>query len=384
MKPLLMLSINTSWNLVNFRSGLIRHLQSLGFRVATLSPPDHTVPALKAMGCEVVELPMAGHGTNPLQDFALWWRYRQILRDLRPVAFLGWTIKPNIYGTLAARSLGIPTINNVSGLGSALLADSWLSSLALWLYRIAFRRSRVVFFQNPDDRIFFLQHRLVRTAQAGLLPGSGIDLVRFSPAPRAHPSGRPFRFLMIARLLRDKGVMEYVEAARRLRRAGSCVECCFLGFVDVANPTAISRVQLEAWVEEGAIVYLGSTEDVRPMIALADAVVLPSYREGTSRTLLEAAAMARPIIASDVPGCRDVVDHEKNGYLCEPRDAESLLAAMQRMMELSEADWRALSAASRRKAETTFDERRVLAAYEHALLFCLPGSGTPAETRGSG
>lgn len=367
MTRTLVLSINTTWNLVNFRRGLIRHLQSEGYRIVTLSPPDDSVPALRALGCEVLPMPMAGQGTNPVQDLALWWRYRQALKRLCPVAYLGWTIKPNIYGGLAAHSLGIPVINNISGLGATFMKPGWLQTVAHGLYRLALRRSRQVFFQNPDDRDLFVHNRLVRAEQTALLPGSGIDLAHFQVAPREPLAGRPFRFLMVARLLRDKGVLEYVEAARRLRAQGGEVTFQILGFLDVANPSAISRTEMDAWMAEGVVDYLGSTTDVRPWIAQADCVVLPSYREGTPRTLLEAAAMGRPLIATDVPGCREVVVNEINGLLCEARSAESLTAAMTRLLASDAATWASMANAGRELMVSRFDERWVLQAYSTAL-----------------
>ena len=367
MNHRVVLSVNTSWNLLNFRQGLIRHLQMLGYEVVLLAPADDSVPALRELGCVVLDLPMAGQGTNPLQDVALWWRYRRVLARIRPAAYLGWTIKPNIYGSLAARSLGIPVINNVSGLGATFLAGGWLARLARGLYRVALAGASRVFFQNPDDRELFVTEGLVRAEQTGLLPGSGIDLQRFDVAPRVDLAGRPFRFLLVARMLRDKGVLEYVEAARQLRAQGLNVTCQCLGFLDVANPSAISREEMAAWVSEGVLEYLGTTSDVRPFMVQADAVVLPSYREGTPRTLLEAAALGRPLIATDVPGCREVVADGENGFLCEARSADSLAAAMRRLAELPPEAWQVLADGSRRKVARQFDERLVFAAYEQAL-----------------
>lgn len=363
----LVFSTNTSWNIVNFRSGLINSLQEIGYHIVTLSPDDSSVPALKALGCEVHNLPMQGQGTNPLQDLKLFWRYRQLLKQIKPAAYLGWTIKPNIYGSLAAHSLGIPVINNVSGLGTAFMKPGWLNKVVRQLYRFAFSRSHRVFFQNPDDQALFVNQGLLAAETAGLLPGSGIDLKSFQPAPREPLQGRPFRFLLVARMLRDKGVEEYVQAARLLRHQYPNVVFQCLGFLDVANPSAVSRDEMQAWVDEGVVIYLGSADDVRTWLAQADCVVLPSYREGTPRTLLEAAAMARPLIATDVPGCRQVVDNGINGLLCEVRSAASLATAMTQMLKLKPTDWQRMANASRTKAVHEFDERIVISAYAEAL-----------------
>lgn len=366
-QPVVVLSINTAWNLYNFRQGLIRDLQARDFRICTIAPADAFSDQLRVLGCEVHDLPMQGQGTNPLQDLQLFWRYRQLLKQIKPVAYLGWTIKPNIYGSLAAHSLGIPVINNVSGLGTAFMKPGWLNAIVRRLYRFAFSRSHRVFFQNPDDLALFVDQGLVTAAKAGLLPGSGIDLQRFQPAPREPLQDRPFRFLLVARMLRDKGVGEYVQAARLLRQQHPNVVFQCLGFLDVANPSAVSREEMQAWVDEGVVTYLGSADDVRPWLAQADCVVLPSYREGTPRTLLEAAAMARPLIATDVPGCRQVVDHGKNGLLCEVRSATSLAAAMVDLLHLNPIDWQRMANASRTKVVQEFDENLVIQAYAEAL-----------------
>lgn len=363
MRKSIALSINTSWNLVNFREGLIRELLAQGYEVVCLAPADSYSQQLSDWGCTFVDLPMQGQGTNPWQDFLLFWRYRQLLKQLRPVAYLSWTIKPNIYGGLAALSLGVPQLANVSGLGSTFLGGGWLAKLTQQLYRLAFARAATVFFQNADDAGLFTEQGLVSAKQVGLLPGSGVNLERFAVAPRPPTQGRPFRFLLIARLLRDKGVLEYIEAARLLQQQGLAVECQCLGAVDANNPTAIRREQVEAWQADGLIRYLGTTDDVRPFIAQADCVVLPSYREGTPRTLLEAAAMGRPLIATDVPGCREVVDHGVNGLLCEARSGVALAEAMLTICQLLEEQWQVMAEASRAKVACQFSETIVVQTY---------------------
>lgn len=368
MRRTIILSINTSWNLLNFRQGLIRYLQAHNYHIVTLAPHDTSSSKLRDLGCEVVDFPMASQGLNPFQDLWLWWRYRRLFKKFRPAAFLGWTIKPNIYGSLAAHGMGIPVINNISGLGSGFLAGGWLSWTVQTLYKIALKKSHRVFFQNPDDHALFLKKALTKSVQSVVLPGSGVDLIRFSPAPRIPPSSRPFRFLMIARLLRDKGALEYFSAARELRAAGQFVQCQFLGFVDSKNPTAIPIKEFEDLIAQGIVEYLGTTDDVRPFIAQSDCVVLPSYREGTPRTLLEAAAMARPVIATNVPGCREVVVDEGNGFLCEAKSSSSLLQALLRMKNQSEQDWQRMASASRMLVESRYDEHVIFEHYSRALL----------------
>ena len=222
----------------------------------------------------------------------------------------------------------------------------------------------MVFFQNADDLAEFVGRKLVRREQARLLAGSGVDLDRFASTPL--PPG-PLRFLLIARLLGDKGVREFVEAARLLRRGGSDSRFQLLGPLDPANRTGISRSELDGWVAEGAVDYLGETDDVRPFIADSHVVVLPSYREGLPRSLLEAAAMGRPLVATDVPGCRHVVKDGINGFLCAARDPASLADAMRRMERMPPEQRAALGNAARAKVQAEFSETRVIQAYLEAL-----------------
>lgn len=371
MQPVIALSINSAWNIVNFRSGLIRRLQAAGYIVVAISPIDDAVAQLTAMGVVHIPVVIDAMGSSPLQDARLFFAYRRVLRDVRPAAYLGWTIKPNIYGSLAAQSLGIPVINNVSGLGTAFIRRTLLTSIVSRLYRLAFRRSATVFFQNDEDRRLFLNFRLVADERSALLPGSGIDLTYFSPQPRALGKRDPFTFLLVARLLRDKGIVEYVEAARAMRAAGRTARFQLLGFLDVANRSAISRVEVEAWQAEGMIEYLGHAQDVRPFLHAADCVVLPSYREGMPRTLLEAAALAKPLIATDVPGCREIARAGKNALRVPVADAASLAGAMSQMLDMTPEERAEMGAQGRHIAEQEFDEQIVADRYLAALARAL-------------
>jgi glycosyltransferase involved in cell wall biosynthesis len=377
MKPrTLVISINASWNIVNFRAGLIRGLQQAGYRVVALAPRDAWSERLGEFGVEFHPIGMDRKGLSPARDLGLLWRYRQALRRLRPDAFLGYTAKPNVWGSLAAQSLGIAVINNVSGLGTAFIRGGWLGRVVSALYRLAFRRSATIFFQNEEDRDLFVARGIVAPAKARLLPGSGIDSERFRPAVDRAGGGRPFAFLLIARLLRDKGVVEYVEAAREVRRTAPEARFRLLGFLDPDNRTAIARAELDFWVAEGLIDYLGHADDVRPAIADADCIVLPSYREGLPRTLLEAAAMGKPLIATDVPGCRQVVRHGVNGLLCRVRDSESLAAAMLEMLRAPPERRARWGKAARAIVEAEYDERIVVERYLEAVREALAGYGS--------
>jgi glycosyltransferase involved in cell wall biosynthesis len=365
----IIICINTAWNLVNFRSGLIRAMVASGHEVIAVAPVDKYAARLAALGCRYVPMPMDNQGTHPGRDLILLWRFLRLMRSERPDVFLGYTVKPNVYGSLAAHLLGIPVINNIAGLGAVFIKEGWLVRVVRWLYRVALSRSARVFFQNDDDRQLFIGDGLVRTEVTELLPGSGIDLNHFTPKlkPSVNTGDSKFRFLLIARMLRDKGVGEYVEAARLLSQRWPHAEFCLLGFLDVQNPTAISQAEMDAWAAQGFVNYLGVSEDVRDAIATADCVVLPSYREGTPRTLLEAAAMARPIIATDAVGCREVVDDGVNGYLCKVRNAKDLAEKMAKMLMLPSELRYEMGLRGRAKMEAEFDEQIVIEKYLAAI-----------------
>ena len=361
-----MIAVNTAWNLVNFRSGLIKALVAQGYEVVAMAPQDKYEKELQKLGCRYLPVPMDNKGTHPGRDLMLLSRFFGLMRTENPDIFLGYTVKPNVYGSLAAHVLNVPVVNNIAGLGTVFIRQGWLNKLVRGLYRIALSRSAKVFFQNNDDRQLFVSCGLVPDAVTDRLPGSGVDLAMFRPSPL--PARRVVRFLLIARMLWDKGVGDYVEAARLLKQRGFHVECCLLGFLDVQNPAAISRKQMDAWVAEGVVRYLGVSDSVRDEIAQADCVVLPSfYREGTPRALLEAAAMARPIVTTDSVGCRDVVDEGVNGYLCKPKDSSDLAEKMGRVVSMSPAEREAMGLRGREKVERQFDEEIVIRKYLEAI-----------------
>jgi len=378
VKKKIIVAVNSTFNLINHRVGLINGLLNEGYEVVAVSPTDEFYSRLKELGCHHVPLQMERKGTNIGRDLLLFWRYRILMKQHRPDIYLGFTAKPNIYGSLAAQSLGIPVINNISGLGtvfgamSTTLFGSLLSRLVRLLYWFALLRSNKIFFQNKDDRSEFIEQGVVKDHLTDLLPGSGVDLDRFTYTPitanqyslKVNNENKKTRFLLIARMLWDKGVGEYVEAARLLTRRYPRTEFCMIGFLDFQNPEAISEAQIKEWISEGVVQYLGVINDIRPEIVQADCVVLPAqFREGTPRSLLEAAAMGRPIITTNTVGCRETVDDGVNGYLCIPNDSIDLSKKMERIIQLDDSQLHKMGRYGREKMETQFDEQIVVQKY---------------------
>ncbi len=362
----IVLVCNTAWAIYTYRQGLIRVLVESGVDVIVIAPRDRTFELLAGMGCRCIELPVASKGTSPRDDLrtlvALYRHYRAI----RPHVVFHYTIKPNIYGSIAAKLASVASVAVTTGLGYVFIQQSRAALVAKKLYRFAFRFPREVWFLNRDDLAAFTdQNLLVHPERARLLHGEGVDLDQFAPAPL--PERDEVVFILIGRLLWDKGVGEYVEAARQLRTRYPHARFRLLGPVGVDNPSAISRDEVAAWEREGVIDYAGEAHDVRPFIADADCVVLPSYREGVPRTLMEAAAMSRPAVATDVPGCREVVADGVNGVLCEAKSATSLADALAKMLDMGGAARREMGERGRQKVAEEFDERDVVERYKDLI-----------------
>ena len=326
---------NTAWSLVNFRAGLINRLIADGNHIVAIAPIDEYSSQLEALGVEYQSIKIDNKGKNPVRDLGLIFNLAGVLHRKKIDLAILYTIKPVIYGSLACSILKIPVINVITGLGTAFLSDGVLTRVVESLYRIALKRVYWTFFLNDDDRSLFLARGLVQENMSSRIPGEGVNLINFSPRSQTTEK-HGTHFLFAGRMLRDKGLVEFVEAARSVGARYPTTRFSLLGFVGVANQSAIGIDQLNAWVQEGVVCYLGSTNDVRSHVASADCFVLPSYREGISRALLEAMAMARPVIATDVVGCRELVDQGGNGLLCAPRDVKSLIDAMEKFIKMDE------------------------------------------------
>jgi glycosyltransferase involved in cell wall biosynthesis len=336
-----------------------------GHEVHTIAPHDDYTHFLEEVGCTHHNVHMDSRGANPIKDSALIFELFLIYRKLRPDVVLHYTIKPNIYGTLAAAMLKIPTVNNVCGLGTIFLKDNLVSKIAISLYKFAFRYPKKVFFQNPDDLSLFVDNKIVNKEITDLLPGSGIDLAHFTPVK--FNRNKEFTFLLISRLITDKGILEFIEAVRDLKSKGIKARFQLLGAKDPKHQRGIQLKVINDWIQSGTIEYLGTTNDVRTFISQADCIVLPSYREGTPRTLLEASSSSKPIIATDVPGCHNVVRHQFNGLLCNLKDSQDLSAKMIQMANFDDETLRTFGENGRKKMEAEFDEKIVVTKYLRAI-----------------
>lgn len=348
-------------SLVNFRGPLLQALVQAGNEVLAASGAgsDHVTNELPKIGVQFCPVPLTRAGLNPLGDLKTLLALRALIRREKPDCVLAYTAKPVIYGNLAARGLpGTRVYSMITGLGYGFgahnLRQRITGQLVQTLYRAALKNTSGVFFQNPDDGEEFLGRGLLAfDAPVTLINGSGVDLDWYAPQPLPQEP----RFLLIARLLADKGIREYVAAARTLKTRYPQAQFRIVGNID-ANPLSISADELEAWQAEGVIEYLGTLDDVRPALADTQVYVLPSYREGTPRTVLEAMAMGRPIITTDAPGCRETVDEGENGFLVPIKDAEALAAAMERFILEPDLAVR-MGSASLQLARSKYDVHKV-------------------------
>lgn len=358
--------INKSWNIYNFRLGVIKAFQELGHEVLTIAPKDVYSELLEKEGCRFINVHIDDKGTNPLKDAGLFFRFLKIYHTEKPDLILNYTIKPNIYSAIAAKIKGIPTINNVTGLGTVFLRDKMIYRFAQSLYKFAFRFPYKVFFQNSDDRNLFIKKGFVRKDKTEILPGSGVNILKFKPNEAA-PQNEIFTFLLIARLLFDKGIVEYVEAIKILKQKNYHIRFQLLGAMDETANLGIPKVLLNKWIDDGLVDYLGFTDNVLTIIQNADCVVLPSYREGLPRSLLEAMAVGKPVITTDVPGCRNVVKEGVNGYLCKLKDEEDLAAKMEKIISLDSNALNQMGEKSRELVKNNFDEKFVISKYLEAV-----------------
>ena len=368
----IVLFANTDWYLYNFRRSLALALREAGHEVLLLSPPGEYGARLRALGLRWEPVPMDRRSLNPLREAAVLAHLWRLFRRERPDLVHGFTIKCAVYGSLAARLAGVPArVNAVTGMGYVFTSTDAKARALRPLVRLLMRaaldgRDARLILQNPDDVAVFEQARLVAPGQIRLIPGSGVDCVRFAPGEsvgRGHAPDAdtpPFRVLLAARLLWDKGLAEFVDAARRLHGEGRAIDFLLAGDPDPGNPAAVPEATVHDWVAEGLLHWLGHVDDMPALFASVDVVVLPSYREGLPKGLIEAGACALPLVTTDVPGCREVVTDGVDGLLVPVRDAGALATAIARLHDDPALAAR-LGAAARQRALDEFDERIVIA-----------------------
>jgi glycosyltransferase involved in cell wall biosynthesis len=361
----IVLSSNTAFSLYNFRLPLMRALKEKGYEVMAVSPEDGKYSELLGKEFSFFAIKnLDRKGTNPIKDLKLFFEYFLLFRKLKPDLVINFTIKPNIYGSISAGLLGIPSISVITGLGYVFIRESWLTKLAKLLYWLAFRFNKAVVFLNSEDLITL---RNILKDKSFLIESEGIDIKHFDSTLCRKAKKDEFTFLFVGRLLTDKGIYELIKAFEKLKKEKPKVKLIIVGSPDEGNPNSISKGELEKWVKECLIEWHGFQEDVRPFYCMVDCVVLPSYREGIPRVLLEAMAMEKPIITTDAPGCRNVCVDGVNGFLVKPKDVESLYLAMKRMVELGDERLREFGKAGRRLAEDKYSVEKIVGKYTNLI-----------------
>lgn len=357
MKGTILVLTNNINGIYNFRKEVMNAIVDKGYRVVISIPEDSdTSKYLRKIGCEIVQTKFAPRSMNPIAEFKLMLAYRKLIKQMKPVAVLTYTIKPNIYGGIACRLTGTPQIANITGLGDSIENGGWLQKITVFLYRFGVRKAKQVFFQNKENRDRCIKYG-ISNEQSVLLPGSGVNLQHHSYQTYPKDEGKT-RFLFIGRLLKDKGIDEYFETAKAIRTKYPNTEFQILGKVDGSF-----QPRLDELTKSGVVHHLGKTIDVRPFICAVHCTIMPSYHEGMSNVNLESASNGRPVITTDIPGCRETVDDGMTGYLAEPKNAKSLMSAVEKFLALSYEQKRAMGIAARRKVEKEFDRNIVVKAY---------------------
>ena len=360
MKGKILVLTNYIGGLHSFRKEVMKAIADDGYEVYISKPDDdERVKYFEEIGCHIIQTVFDRRGMNPLADFKLLLSYLKLIKQLKPKAVLSYTIKPNIYGGIACRLTRTPQLANVTGLGDALENGGWLQKLTVTLYKIGIGKAKCVFFQNGTNRDFCVKHGIVRNRTI-LLPGSGVNLRHHTF--QAYPPDGIIKFLFISRLLKDKGTDEFFEMAESIKGKYPNTEFQIVGWVE-----GDYKEKLDNLVDKGVISFLGSTSDIRPYLADVHCTILPSYHEGMSNVNLESAANGRPVITTNVPGCRETVDDSRTGYLVSPRDAKDLTSAVERFIALPYSQKKQMGVNARKKVEREFDRQIVVDAYQKEI-----------------
>jgi len=357
---------NTTHGVLLFKAELIKSIKKNGYRVVVLASADNYSEKLKEIVDEFHEIKLDSSGVNPIKDTYLIFQIYKICKIIKPTVVLNFTIKPVIYGTFASILIGgVPVINTITGLGTAFISTGLANKVAKYFYKFTFKHAHLVFFQNPDDQQFFKELNIITRDNTKLVSGSGVDLVKFKPTKNKKRNN--IKILFIGRIIADKGIYELIESAKIINKEYNNVTFVLMGMLGVKNRTSISKSEVEDWVNEGIIDYVPFKDDIRCILGDSDLVVLPSYREGTPKTLIEAASMEKPLIATDVPGCREVVIDEVNGFLCQVKNSVSLASKIKKFIELDYYRKIEMGKKSRELAEKKFDIIKVNNCYVNEI-----------------
>lgn len=351
----------------NFRLDVITALKNQQYEVAVIAPDDAWSLKLTEAGIRFIPLTMDNKGTAPLRDLKLLFDLYRLYKKNKPDLIFHYTIKPNIYGSMAAAICSVKSIACVTGAGSVFLKNNFLTRLVKRLFLFSFKFPRQVWFLNPDDMKLFTRNGMVLPSKCIILPGEGIDVEAFKDIGSTPRTKDTTTFLYLGRLLWDKGIGEYIEAARNIKKIDKTVQFQILGFADPKNPSGINLKQVEDWSEEGVIEFLGASDHVKEVILDADCIVLPTYREGIPRSLLEAASLGKPVIATNVPGCREIVDHNITGLLCAPKDHQDLQAKMEKIINMPMEKRTDMGKAGREKVKAMFSLDLIIGRYSDAI-----------------
>ncbi len=353
---------NSSWNIYNFRLNLIKKLLSKKYKVFVLSSRDEFTEKLIKNGCEFYEIKINRSNINLFNNFFLFIKYVIFIRKINPNLILSYTIKPNIFSALAARILKIDIYNTITGLGSSFLGNFAIKFLTIFLYRFCLRYSNLLIFQNPDDKELFTKFKILKNQNFDIIPGSGID-VNFYYYDQKKQNNSFNNFLFIGRIIKDKGIYELIKAFEYINKKGLDAQLFLLGKPDKENPSNITISKIQEWEKSKIIVFLGYSNDVRKFIIESDCVILPSYREGMSKSLLEASSIGRPIITTDVPGCKDIVDDKITGLLCKSRDVNDLIKKIEYFIYMNLNQRIQMGYNGRKKILNKFNEKIIIDKY---------------------
>jgi len=358
---------NTSFSLYNFRLRVMKDFVEQGYQVFAIAPQDKYSGLFEAESITFMRLNIDGKGMSVLTDLLLLCKLIGLYQRLSFDFVFHYTIKPIIYGSLACRLYGIKSIAITTGLGYAFDRDNFLSKFVVLLYKISLNKVNEVWFLNPDDKAVFVQKQIVEQARTYILRSEGVNTAIFYPQKNEETRAK-FVFLFLSRLVKEKGIEEFALAAKKLKAIHPDIECQILGKTDIRNPNNIAIGIVAQWESEGFIRYFSDSMDVRSYIANSDCVVLPSYyREGIPRCLMEAMSMQRPIITTNNVGCKELIEDEVNGKVCQPKDIESLTNKMEEMYMLSKEMRNRMGENGRLKIMTQFDEKFIIDIYTSKL-----------------